>query len=96
MPVERAAMVHFEISEELKKAITADTVYLRCRITNINTDELVPAVSPYGQDQEQTVWLLPEEYAAQRQGVINLPEGTYEIEYRLYQDKNGSYSYKVS
>lgn len=95
VPVERAAIVNFEIAEELKKRINADTVYLRCQVTNISTNELVPMVSAYGEDEEHTVWLLPEKYAAQRQNTINLPEGRYEIRYRLYQDRKGSLSYKL-
>jgi hypothetical protein len=95
VPVERAAIVNFEIPEELKKRINADTVYLRCQVTNISTNELVPMVSAYGEDEEHTVWLLPEEYAAQRQNTINLPKGRYEIRYRLYQDRKGSLSYKL-
>ena len=94
--VERAAIVNLEMSEDLKKRITADTVYLRCRVTNINTNELVPMVGPYGEDEEHTVWLLPEEYTTQRQSAIKLPEGMYEIKYRLYQDRKGSLSYKVN
>jgi RNA polymerase sigma factor (sigma-70 family) len=96
VPVERAAILSFELSEELKKRITADTVYLRCQVTNINTNELIPMVGPYREDEEHTVWLLPEEYAAQRQAAIKLPEGVYEIKYRLYQDRKGGLSYKVN
>ncbi len=95
VPVEPAAIVNFEMSEALKKRIAADTVYLRCRVTNINTNELVPMIGPYGEDEEHTVWLLPEEYAAQHLIAIKLPEGIYEIKYRLYQDRKGHLSYKI-
>ncbi|MBN2456770.1 MAG: carboxypeptidase regulatory-like domain-containing protein [Sedimentisphaerales bacterium] len=96
VPIERAAILIFELSDKLKKKIIADTVYLRCQVININTNELIPMVGPYGQDKEHTVWLLPEEHAAQRQAEIKLPEGMFEIQYRLYRDRKGSLSYKVS
>ncbi len=91
-----ASIVWFELSEQIKQQITGETVYLRCRVTNLDTQESVPMVTLYGEDDEHTVWLLPKGYAIQDKSEIDLPEGRYEIKYRLYQDRKGSLSYRVS
>ena len=93
--LERAAIVSFEMSQELKKRITANVIYLRCRITNVDTNELVPMRNGYIEDEEHTVHFAPEDIAKRQGGGINLPEGIYEIEYRLYQDRAGVLSYKI-
>ena len=56
--------------------------------------KLVPKIGPYGKDKEHTVWLIPVAHSTS-QPVINLPEGTYEIKYRLYKDRKGSMSYNI-
>ena len=88
--------VRFELSDQLKQRITADTVYLQCRVTNVDTNELVPMLTYYSEQDEHMVWLAPEDISGYRQPTINLPEGRYQIEYRLYQDRKGSLSYKVN
>lgn len=83
--LEPAAIARFEASEAVLERITSDHAYLCCRVLNPPVGQLV------GEPQYQRRLLpvvghvLPE-YV---QPEIYLPEGRYEIEYRLYQDKKG-------
>jgi hypothetical protein len=94
--LEPAAVVRFELDSELQKGITAEYIYLRCRVSNAETGDIVPMLTFYGEHAEHMVWLAPEDTSVHRQPNLNLPEGQYQIEYRLYQDRKGSLSYKVS
>ena len=92
--LEPAAVLRFELSQELKRRITADTIYLRCRVTNLDTQQLVPNLTFYRQNDEHMVWLDSVDSPKVHQAVINLPQGSYDIEYRLYRTNKGEYSYK--
>jgi hypothetical protein len=94
--LEPAAVVRFELDSELQKRITAEYIYLRCRVSNAKTGDIVPMLTFYGEHAEYMVWLAPEDTSVRRQPDLNLPEGQYQIEYRLYQDRKGSLSYKVN
>ncbi len=94
--LEPAAVVRFELDSEFQKRNTAKYIYLRCRVSNAKTGDTVPMLTLYRKHAEHMVWLAPEDASVRRQPVLNLPEGQYQIEYRLYQDKKGSLSYKIS
>jgi len=89
IPLERAAIVRFEMSQQLKEKMTTGYVYLLCRITDIESNELLPQWNIYGELEEHRFLLAPEELLKNRQPEINLPEGRYEIAYRLYQNERG-------
>jgi protocatechuate 3,4-dioxygenase beta subunit len=93
--LETAAMARFELSQELQNRITADTIYLRCRVTNLDTQQLIPNLTLYRQNEEHMVWLASTDPAKYRQPVINLPQGRYDIEYHLYQDQRSGLSYNL-
>jgi len=92
--LEPAAVVRFELDSEFQKRITSEYIYLRCRVFSVKTGDIVPMLTFYGEYVEHMVWLAPE--AVRRQPNLDLPEGQYRIEYRLYQDRKGSLSYKVN
>jgi len=92
--LEPAAVVRFELDSELQKRITSEYIYLRCRVSNVKTGDIVPMLIFYGERAEHMVWLAPE--TVRRQPDLYLPEGQYQIEYRLYQDKKGRLTYKVN
>ncbi len=92
--LEPAAVVRFELDSELQKWITGEYIYLRCQVSNTKTGDIL---NSRREDAEHMVWLTPEDASIYRQPVLNLPEGQYQIEYRLYQDKKGGrLSYKTS
>jgi hypothetical protein len=94
--LEPAAVVRFELDTVVKERITGEYVYLRCRVTNARTRELVPMLALYGESAEHMVWLRPEKISIRRQPGLKLQKGTYQIEYRLYQDRRGGLSYDTS
>jgi RNA polymerase sigma factor (sigma-70 family) len=93
--LEPAAVVRFELDPVLKEHITGEYVYLRCRVTNEETREPVPMLTLYGENAEHTVRLGPEKISIGRQPDLKLHEGTYNIEYRLYQDRKGGLSFNA-
>jgi len=93
--LEPAAVVRFELDSELQKRITADYIYLRCRVSDAKAGDIVPALTFYGEYDEHTVWIAPEDSSGSRKPDLNLLEGRYQIEYRLYKDKKGVLSYEV-
>ncbi|HUT30916.1 MAG TPA: sigma-70 family RNA polymerase sigma factor [Sedimentisphaerales bacterium] len=95
LSLEPAAVVRFELDSVVKERITGEYVYLRCRVTDAETREPVPMLTLYGENAEHTVRLGPEKISIGRQPDLKLHEGTYNIEYRLYQDRKGSLSFNA-
>ena len=83
--LDRGAVVSFELSAQVRERITAARARFHCRITDLDTGELVPKPAPrytgYRQYDEHTLYFAP----TLTDPTINLPEGRYEIEYRLYE-----------
>jgi len=87
LSLEPAAVVRFELDCELQKRITGEYSYLRCRVSNTKTGDIVPI-----EHAERMVWLAPEDTSVRPE--LKLPEGQYQIEYSLYQGRR-YLSYKV-
>jgi uncharacterized surface anchored protein len=95
--MDAAAVVRFELSEQIKPQITAETAYLICQITNLDTQKSVPmdSIYDYGFEDRHLVWLKTGNVTGNLKPLLNLPPGRYEIQYRLYQDKSKLLSYKM-
>jgi hypothetical protein len=93
--LERAAIVRFEVSDELRKNYGHETLYVVCNVRNLDIGEKVNPSSMYGLSDEHIVWLCSEKLPKDHQSVIKIPEGSYAIEYRLYSDKQGILSYRM-
>jgi len=82
--MERGGVIRFEVSARVREMIAAARAILRCRITNLDTGQLVPKPvlkwTGYRRYDEHSFNFSPALTAPE----IDLPEGRYEIEYRLY------------
>lgn len=91
--LERAAVARFEVSPEVLSRITSESAYLRCRVIDPDTGRLIPKptlmLSYHKEYDEHTLRIVADELSADIQPEIYLPEGMYEIEYRLHQDRKG-------
>jgi hypothetical protein len=98
--LERAASITFELATDIRRKITAEMAYVRFRATNLENQQVLPnptltSNSPR-EDDEYTIFLLPARMSKRQPPAIDLPEGRYEIRYRLYQDPMGHVSYTVA
>ena len=91
--LERSAVVRFELSAQVRRRITAETAYIRVSITDLDTGQGVPKptsmYSYYREYDEHTLYLVRKDEPERINPAIDLPQGLYRIEYRLYQDKQG-------
>lgn len=91
--LERAAVARFEVSPEVLRRVTSERAYLRCRVIDPDTGRLIPKPTPmlsyYKEYDEHTLPIVGDDLPEYIQPEIYLPEGWYEIEYRLYQDRKG-------
>ena len=85
--LEPATIVTFELSSNAKDLITAETAYIICKATNVETGKPTPIVSPWGEENEYLVWLWSKDGTQDLTPSITLPVGRYDIQYRLFQDK---------
>jgi hypothetical protein len=83
--VQRAAVLEFEMSPELKESIAAQTVFVKCRVTDIVAGLAVP-IAPGSKSEEHFAYLAPE---GQGPRAIDLEQGRYTIEYELCTRKKG-------
>jgi len=91
--LERAGVARFEVSAEVRQLITAESAYICCEVKNCDTAESMPMVTSYGQYDGHMIMLVGENIPDYYQPIINLPEGRYRIDYRLFHDRRGYTSY---
>jgi hypothetical protein len=78
-----AALATFDLSETLRNRVKTDGVRIECRVTNLDTNELVPSLIGTRIADEHGVFLSPEESVTSVGAFLHLPDGRYRIDYEV-------------
>lgn len=78
-----AAMATFVLSERLKARIGTSHVVIRCRVTDLVSDNIVLPLSPWDDDIEHGTSMPLFGEADETASLLELPAGSYRLEYRV-------------
>jgi hypothetical protein len=81
--LEQAAMATFELSQGLRSLVDTDSVLIRCRVTDLDTQILVPVEIGAHRSEEHGVSISLEEPRSDAWSKLHLPAGRYRIDYAL-------------
>jgi uncharacterized GH25 family protein len=84
------ALAHFSLSEDLLRLITTSHIHISCRVINSQTQTVVKKLTAQGQDERYSVNMEIEGATAVPLSMLSLPEGQYEIHYRIMQYVEGA------
>ena len=78
-----AAMAAFEFSESLRRRVDTDSIYVKCRVTDLDSGQSVPSLMSGFVSEEHGVSISLEQPEYALGSVLHLPEGRYRIDYAL-------------
>ncbi len=85
-----AVQVNFEVSDELLKFIVADSVQIDCCLVNSQTEALDQRLTVWGTDDRYSISMPKEQLQSDSPPMLDMPEGNFEIHYRVMQYMKGS------
>ena len=84
------ALARFSLSEDLLSLISTNRIIISCRAINIQPKAVVNKSTAQGQDERYSVNMEIDGASAVSLSMLNLPEGQYEIHYRIMQYVEGT------
>jgi len=81
--LEPAAMATFTLSEHLRSRVDTDSVFIECRVTDLDTQTIVPMRFGSYRSQEHTVRFSLETPDREAGSSLHLPSGRYRLDYEV-------------
>lgn len=91
--LDKSAVVDFALADELKEQTTEPLVFLLCKVTDLDSNQVYMFEGMPGEMQKQVVFFkMPKEHqaigGATVDSALDLPTGRYGIEYELFQGQS--------
>jgi protocatechuate 3,4-dioxygenase beta subunit len=77
------AVVRFELTDTMLAQITKSDVLIYCKVTDVTTQALVKNMNLWGEYDSHHIRMSPSESVDDVFSVLDLPEGTFDIEYTV-------------
>lgn len=81
--LESAALVHFEITDAVRAQIPTEKVIVNCKVTEAATEAVIKHRSLWSESDHHTIVMSLSESTDDIPSVLNLPEGTFSIDYTI-------------
>jgi len=81
--LEPAALVHFDLADAVRKQITKNEVLVSCKVKDMATQALVRNMNFWGEYDSHHIRISLSESVDDVPSVLNLPEGTFNIDYTV-------------
>lgn len=81
--LESAALVHFEITDAVRAQIPTEKVIVNCKVTEAATEAVIIHRSLWSESDHHTIVMPLSESADDTPSVLNLPDGTFSIDYTI-------------
>jgi len=78
-----AALVHFEITDAVRAQIPTEKVIVNCKVTEAATEAVIKYRGLWSESDHHTIVISLSESADDTPSVLNLPEGTFRIDYTI-------------
>ncbi|MBA7683297.1 hypothetical protein ES703_91661 [subsurface metagenome] len=79
--LEPAALVRFDLTDAVREQITTDKVLVSCKVTDMTTQTLLRDINIWGEYDHHHIWMSLTESMDDLPSLLNLPEGTFSIDY---------------
>ena len=81
--LEPASLVRFDLKDTIREQITTDSVRIDCKVTDATSQALVRNISIWGEHDTHYVRVFLNASKDELSSVLNLPEGTFNIDYTI-------------